>query len=60
MDKGRTFGIIMTCSVCNLNKELYLYSKSNLIYSLCKSCLNTQNQIDEANKYIKRETYDIS
>lgn len=49
----------MTCNVCQLNKEIYLYTKGDLIYSLCKSCLNTQNQIDEANRYIKKEIYDI-
>ncbi len=39
-------GSKMTCNVCNLNKDLYLYTKNNLIYSLCNSCLYTQNQID--------------
>lgn len=36
----------MTCNVCNLNKDLYLYTKGDLIYSLCNLCLYTQNQID--------------
>ena len=36
----------MTCNVCNLNKDLYLYTKNDLVYSLCNSCLYTQNQID--------------
>ena len=36
----------MTCNVCNLNKELYLYTKGDLVYSLCDRCLHTQNQID--------------
>lgn len=43
----------MTCNICNLNKDLYLYNKDNLIYSLCKSCLKTQDQIDEINNYNK-------
>jgi hypothetical protein len=46
MDEGRTLGRTMTCNVCNLNKELYLYTKGDLIYSLCDRCLYTQNQID--------------
>lgn len=46
MDEGRTLGITMTCNVCNLNKELYLYTKGDLVYSLCDRCLYTQNQID--------------
>jgi hypothetical protein len=36
----------MTCNVCNIEKELFLYTKGTLIYSLCNSCLYTQNQID--------------
>jgi hypothetical protein len=36
----------MTCDVCNLNWELYLYTKNDFVYSLCESCLYTQNQID--------------
>jgi hypothetical protein len=36
----------MTCNVCNLNKDLYLYTKGDLVYSLCNRCLYTQNQID--------------
>jgi hypothetical protein len=36
----------MSCNVCNLNKDLYLYTKGDLVYSLCQSCLYTQNQID--------------
>jgi len=36
----------MNCNVCNLNNDLYLYTKGDLVYSLCQSCLYTQNQID--------------
>jgi hypothetical protein len=44
IQKGR--GPEVTCNVCNLNKELFLYTKGDLVYSLCESCLYTQNQID--------------
>jgi len=36
----------MTCNVCYLEKELFLYTKGDLVYSLCQLCLYTQNQID--------------
>ena len=29
-----------------MNKELFLYTKGDFIYSLCNLCLYTQNQID--------------
>lgn len=44
----------MTCNVCNLNKDLYLYTKNDLVYSLCNSCLRVQEQIDEINQYQRR------
>ena len=49
----------MNCNICNLNKKLYLYTKGNLIYSLCQSCLYTQNQIDIFHNY-QREQYKIA
>ena len=36
----------MACNVCYIEKELFLYTKGDLIYSLCQMCLYTQNQID--------------
>jgi hypothetical protein len=36
----------MTCNVCNIDQELFLYTKGDLVYSLCQLCLYTQNQID--------------
>ena len=36
----------MTCNVCYIEKELFLYTKGVLIYSLCQMCLYAQNQID--------------
>jgi hypothetical protein len=36
----------MTCNVCYLEKELFLYTKGDLVYSLCQMCLYTQKQID--------------
>ena len=36
----------MACNVCYIEKELFLYTKGDLIYSLCDLCLYTQNQID--------------
>lgn len=36
----------MTCNVCYLNKKLFLYTKGDLVYSLCELCLYTQKQID--------------
>ncbi len=36
----------MTCNVCYMEKELFLYIKGDLVYSLCQMCLYTQNQID--------------
>jgi hypothetical protein len=49
----------MTCSVCRLNKKLYLYTKDNLIYSLCLLCLKTQEQIDKLHEW-QREQYNIA
>jgi hypothetical protein len=45
----------MTCNLCNLNKELYLYTKGNLVYSLCNRCLYTQNQIDLLNAWQREQ-----
>ena len=36
----------MSCNICYMNKELFLYTKGDFIYSLCNLCLYTQNQID--------------
>jgi len=41
----------MKCDGCELSKKLFLYTKDNLIYSLCQSCLKVQDQIDELNRY---------
>ena len=49
----------MNCNICNLNKELYLYTKGDLVYSLCESCLYTQNQIDIFYAW-QREQYNIA
>jgi len=45
----------VSCNVCNLNKELYLYTKGNLVYSLCNRCLRTQNQIDLLNAWQREQ-----
>ena len=52
-------GDAMNCNTCNLNKNLYLYTKGDLIYSLCESCLYTQNQIDIFYSW-QREQYNIA
>ncbi len=49
----------ISCNVCNIDKELFLYTKDNLIYSLCQSCLYTQNQIDILHAW-QREQYNIA
>jgi hypothetical protein len=49
----------ISCNVCNIDKELFLYTKDNLIYSLCQSCLYTQNQIDILYTW-QREQYNIA
>ena len=45
----------MSCNICNINNNLYLYIKGTLIYSLCKSCLYTQNQIDVFNEWQREQ-----
>lgn len=45
----------MSCNICNINNNLYLYTKGTLIYSLCKSCLYTQNQIDVFNEWQREQ-----
>ena len=41
----------MDCNICELKGKLYLYTKGDLIYSLCARCLRTQEQIDEIKHY---------
>lgn len=43
----------MKCDICELDTRLFFYKKDKLIYSLCKSCLRIQEQIDEVNRYQK-------
>jgi hypothetical protein len=49
-DKKAGFGK-MTCNICRDNNTLYLYTKKDLIFSLCERCLKTQDKIDEFNSW---------